>query len=314
MRQKRSLNKKTLLGELVTNRALYLMALPGITLFFLIHYLPMLGIIIAFKDFSISKGIYASPLARPLLSNFQYFFTSGYAWRITRNTLGLNLMFICVGTITEVFFALTMNEIRKGGFKKTIQSVIFLPYFMSWIIVSIITYSLFNFDYGAINNFIVNLGGEPVDWYLEGQYWPGIMLALHIWKWTGYHTIIYLATIAGFDPAIYEAAEIDGANKFQRIRYISIPLLLPTVLILTLLAFGRIMNADFGMFYAIVGENPFLYPYVDVIDTFVFRSLRKLGDISMASAAAFYQSIMAFMLVYAANSVVRRIKADAALF
>ncbi|OBZ12571.1 sugar ABC transporter permease [Bacillus sp. FJAT-26390] len=300
--------------ELLRNRTLLLMFLPVATLLFLFNYLPLAGLVIAFKDFDFAKGIFGSDWMDPLLNNFEYLFSSSTAFRAMRNTILLNALFITVGLLFEVGFALLLNEIRNKYFKRVTQSLTFLPFFISWIVVGVFAYNLMNFESGAINRLLETIGMQPIDFYSEAGLWPLILTIAVRWKVTGYGTIIYLAALTSIDNSYYEAASIDGATRWQQIRYISIPMLRPTIIILTLLAVGRIMNADFGMFYAMVGDASLLFPTTDVIDTFVYRSLRKSGDIGMASAAGFLQSIIAFVLIIGSNYAARKIDKDSAIF
>lgn len=300
--------------ELLRNRTLLLMFLPVATLLFLFNYLPLAGLVIAFKDFDFAKGIFGSDWMDPLFDNFEYLFSSPTAYRAMRNTLLLNALFITVGLVFEVGFALLLNEIRNKYFKRVTQSLTFLPFFISWIVVGVFAYNLMNFESGAVNRLLENIGLQPIDFYSEAGLWPLILTIAIRWKVTGYGTIIYLAALTSIDNSYYEAASIDGATRWQQIRYISIPMLRPTIIILTLLAVGRIMNADFGMFYAMVGDASLLFPTTDVIDTFVYRSLRKSGDIGMASAAGFLQSIIAFVLIIGSNYAARKIDKDSAIF
>ncbi|WP_053374927.1 MULTISPECIES: ABC transporter permease [Paenibacillus] len=300
--------------ELLRNRTLLLMFLPVATLLFLFNYLPLAGLVIAFKDFDFAKGIFGSDWMDPLLNNFDYLFSSSTAFRAMRNTILLNALFITVGLLFEVGFALLLNEIRNKYFKRVTQSLTFLPFFISWIVVGVFAYNLMNFESGAINRLLETIGMQPIDFYSEAGLWPLILTIAVRWKVTGYGTIIYLAALTSIDNSYYEAASIDGATRWQQIRYISIPMLRPTIIILTLLAVGRIMNADFGMFYAMVGDASLLFPTTDVIDTFVYRSLRKSGDIGMASAAGFLQSIIAFVLIIGSNYAARKIDKDSAIF
>ncbi|MBB6637248.1 ABC transporter permease [Cohnella thailandensis] len=302
------------LRELIQNRQLLVMFLPVATLLFLFCYLPLSGLIIPFKDFDFSKGIFGSDWMDPLFNNFDYLLSSDVAYRAIRNTVLLNALFIAVGLLFEVGFALVLNELRNKYFKRITQSLTFLPFFISWIVVGVFTYNLLNYDNGAINRFLEWLGFEAVDFYSNAGLWPAILVIALRWKMTGYGTIIYLAALTSIDHSYYEAASIDGASRWQQIRYISLPMLRPTIIILTLLAIGRIMNADFGMFYAMVGDASPLFPTTDVIDTLVYRSLRKSGDIGMASAAGFLQSVIAFVLVLASNHAARKIDRDSAIF
>lgn len=306
--------KNGVIRELFKNRTLLLMFLPVAVLLFLFNYLPLAGLVIAFKDFDFTKGIFGSNWMDPLFDNFDYLFSSDTAFRAVRNTILLNALFIAVGLIFEVGFALLLNEVRNKYFKRVSQSLTFLPFFISWIVVGVFAYNLLDFESGAVNHFLTSVGLQPIDFYSQAGLWPIILTIALRWKATGYGTIIYLAALTSIDNSYYEAASIDGATRWQQIRYISLPMLRPTIIILTLLAVGRIMNADFGMFYAMVGDASLLFPTTDVIDTFVYRSLRKSGDIGMASAAGFLQSMIAFVLVIASNYAARKIDKDSAIF
>lgn len=299
--------------EIIKNKALYSMVIPGVILLILFNYFPLFGLLVAFKNFNFRDGILWSPWSKPLWQNFEYLLSSG-ALRVTFNTLFLNALFIIFGVIFQVGLALIFNELTGKYFKKTTQSLTLLPYFISWIAVGVIAYNILNFDNGVINSMLQSMGRSKVDWYSMPWVWPIIMLLFNIWKSTGYGMILYLATLSGLDPSYHEAAEIDGANKFQQIRWITMPFLAPTIITMVLLQVGRIMNADFGMFYAIVGDNAAIYSTVDVLDTFVFRSLRINGDIGMASAAGFYQSIISFVLILLCNRLSRKYNPDGGLF
>jgi putative aldouronate transport system permease protein len=314
MEGKSIMKSNGVIREILRNRTLLLMFLPVATLLFLFNYLPLAGLVIAFKDFDFAKGIFGSDWMDPLLNNFDYLFSSSTAFRAMRNTILLNALFITVGLMFEVGFALLLNEIRNKYFKRVTQSLTFLPFFISWIVVGVFAYNLMNFESGAINRLLESIGMQPIDFYSEAGLWPLILTIAVRWKVTGYGTIIYLAALTSIDNSYYEAASIDGATRWQQIRFISIPMLRPTIIILTLLAVGRIMNADFGMFYAMVGDASLLFPTTDVIDTFVYRSLRKSGDIGMASAAGFLQSFIAFVLIIGSNYAARKIDKDSAIF
>lgn len=304
-------------GELSRNGALYIMALPAVFCFLVFNYLPMAGALIAFKNYNFTTGfwgIFSSPFMDPWYGNFEFFFTSGYAWRVTRNTLLLNGAFIALGILFEVGLAIVLNEIRSRRFKKTIQSVTFLPYFVSWIVLSVFLYNLLNYDNGVINGTLTAWGLPKINFYAEAGIWPFIMVLIHKWKFTGYGVIIYLAAISSINDTYYEAARIDGARKWQQVWHLTLPLLRPTIFILALLSIGRIMNADFGMFNAVVGNNAQLFPTVDVIDTFVYRALRQSSDLGMSAAAGFFQSCLAFIIVLCSNWLVKKYQEDGALF
>ena len=303
---------KKFIGEIKKNYPLYLMVLPGVVIFLLFNYLPMAGIQVAFRRFNFRGGLFRSEWVG--LENFRFFLTSPRVARVVWNTLFLNISFIVVHTVLQVAGALMLNELRTGWFKKLAQSLTFLPYFVSWIIVSVFVYNLLNFEYGALNNLLATMGLEPVAFYSRPELWPVILILIDSWKWIGFGIIIYLATLSSISPEYYEAATIDGASRWQQTWRITIPMLIPTISILSLLALGRVLNADFGMFYGIIGDNSVLFPTTDVVDTFVFRALRVLGDIGMASAVGFLQSIVGFLMVLGSNLLARRLNPEGALF
>ena len=293
------------------------MSVPALVCLLLLSYLPMVGSIIAFKNYNFTNGflgIITSPFMKPFYKNFEFFLTSGYAWRITKNTILLNAEFILFGIIFQVGLAIMLNEIRNGFSRKLIQSFTFLPYFISWIVLSVFVYNMLNYDNGVINGILAAMGLERFDFYSDPKIWPFIMNVIYLWKNTGYGIVLYLAVISGFDGSLYEAAEMDGAGKLKQIYHITLPLLTPTILILLLLNIGRIMNADFGMFYAVVSNNSILFPTVDVIDTFVYRALRQSSDLGMSSSAGFFQSCLAFVIVLISNKLVKKYQEDGALF
>lgn len=309
------LKKGGLAHDLMKNKSLYLIALPGILFFLVFCYLPMIGIIIAFKDYNAADGIFASKFV--WFNNFRFLFVSGDALRITFNTLYLNVLFIGFGTAAQVGVALLFNEVKNKAFKRISQSMILLPYFISWVVVGVFAYYLFA-NNGVLNSVIGAVGIKPVQWYSEPQYWPAFLTLASIWKSIGFGSIIYLAAITGMDQEICEAAVIDGCNRGQLIWHITLPTLLPTIIILTLLSIGRIFYGDFGMIYNIVKNNVSIFKYTDVIDTYVYRSLMGVGSASgsfkLGSAAGVLQSFLGFVSILGANWVVKRINSDYALF
>ncbi|MEK8127323.1 ABC transporter permease subunit [Paenibacillus filicis] len=298
--------------ELYKNKYLYLLALPALLYFILFAYMPMFGMVIAFQDYNPIKGIFGSEFVG--LKNFDFFFTSNDWLLVTLNTLYLNAMFITIGLAVQIVFAVMISEIGWRPFKRVTQSLMLLPYFISWPIVSMFAVSLFATDGGLINRLLAVLHLDPIAFYQNPEVWPATLVLLKVWKATGYGVIIYLATITSIDTDIYEAARIDGASRLQAIRYITVPLLGNTTILLLLLAVGHIFYGDFGMIYALIGDNALLYPTTDVIDTFVFRALRQYSDMSMSSAIGMYQSVVGFLLVLGCNTIVRRLNKDAALF
>jgi len=290
---------------------LFGMTLPGLVYIVLFSYVPMFGLVIAFKNYNYATGLWNSPWVG--LKNFEFLFASEDAWRITYNTLFLNFLFIFFGTITSICFALLLNEIRLKVLNKFVQSTMLLPHLLSWVIVGYFVYALLTYN-GLVNGLLGYLGLEPIEWYNSPGYWPAILTITAVWKMVGYNSVVYLASMLGISADYYEAAVIDGANKFQQIRYITLPLISPIIIIMVLLSIGRIFYADFGLFYNVTRDIGMLYPTTDVIDTYVFRMLRKVGDVGMASAAGFYQSIVGFILIVTANFIVKKIDKEQSLF
>lgn len=290
---------------------IYLLMLPGLLYLFINNYMPMPGLVIAFKNYNAGKGIYGSPWAG--FSNFEYLFTTSDAWVITRNTIGYNAAFIIINTTLAIVVAIILSELT-GKIKKFYQSAILLPNLLSSVIIGYLVFAFFSVENGFVNNTILKaFGVDPVSWYSEAKYWPFIIIFVSAWKSVGYNCIIYLATLMGIDKSYYESAKIDGASKWKQIRYITLPLLKPTVIMLTLMAIGRIFYSDFGLFYQVPMNQGALYSTTNTIDTYVYRGLLQLGNISMSAAAGVYQSVVGFILVLGANLLVRKIDRENAL-
>ncbi|EMS73080.1 ABC transporter permease [Ruminiclostridium cellobioparum] len=299
-------------SEIYKNKVLYLMFLPVALYFIIFAYVPMGGIILAFKEFNIRGGILFSPWNG--IENFRFFFASGKAWQVTKNTLEYNVVFLACYTFFSILTAIMISEISNKWFKKIAQSFMFLPYFISWVVVAAFIYNFFNYDYGLVNTLIKNVGGQPIDIYAEPANWVILLPVLYVWKWVGFGSVLYLAAIMGIDQECYEAATIDGANMFQKITKITLPLLRPTIIVLVLMGVGRILRGEFDMFYNIIGNNGILMDATDIIDTLVFRSLMGTQDFGMASAAGFYQSVLCFVIILIVNGVVRKVDNENALF
>lgn len=303
---------RSFLEEFKRNKALFAMITPAVILVLILQYLPMSGMVLAFKAFRYDQGVFGS--AWNGVANFRYLFASGTGWLITRNTILYNLLNLITSQLLAVLIAIFITEINKKIFKKVSQTVILLPYFISWVVVGVFVYSIFNYETGLINGVLKSLGADPVNFYSKPGAWPVIICLFNSWKWTGYNSVIYIAAIMGVDGAIHEAASIDGATIFQRIRYITLPSIRPTLVTMILLQVGRILRGDFEMFYQIVGNNGQLFNATDVIDTYVFRSLLTNPDIGVTAAATFYQSVLCFIIIMVVNGVVKRIDEDYALF
>lgn len=292
---------------------LYLIMLPGITYLVINNYLPLFGLQLAFKKYKVNLGMWASPFNG--VKNFTFLFKSSDAWNIIRNTLGYNLIFLALGTILAILVAVLLSEVRSKRMQQGYQTVILIPYLISYVIVSYIAYAFLGQDNGMINNSILKpLGLEPVMWYTKPGYWPYILTLIHLWKTFGYNSIIYYATIIGIDRTYYEAAVVDGASSWDQIRSITLPMLKPVIITLTLLAIGRIFYSDFGLFYQVPMNIGLLFDATNTIDTFVYRGLLETNDIGRASAAGFIQSIMGFIFVMTTNAIVRKVDREQALF
>ena len=305
------MKRKGFWGQVRKNRTLLCMLLPALLYVVIFSYIPMFGITIAFKDYNYNGGILGSPWCG--FKNFEYLKISGKLWALTRNTLLYNLAFIVFGIIFEVGFAVMLSEITKKTFKKVTQAFMFLPYFISWVVVSTIMLNIFGQN-GVLSNVLAHFGIEDFSIYQQIRQWPVIMVAIRIWKQTGYGTVVYLAAIAGLSQEMFEAASIDGASIWQKIRYITIPGLKPTIFIMFLLSVGNIFRGDFGMFYQLVGNNQLLLETSDVIDTFVYRSLITSPNIGMSAAAGFYQSVLCFVTIVSVNWLVKKVGPDYTLF
>jgi putative aldouronate transport system permease protein len=289
------------------------MLVPAVALIILFSYVPMYGATIAFKQFNYADGILGSPWVG--FKNFEFFFQSGQWWPITRNTILYNVVFLFVTTAAQLVFSIILSELTSKWFKKVSQSFMLLPYFISWVVVGAMAFNLFSYERGTINSVLVAFGLDRIDVYGEPAIWPFLLVIFHIWKGVGYNTVVYLAAINGLDQEIVEAAEIDGANIFQRIRYITLPCITPTIIILLLLSIGSLFRGDFGMFYNLVGlNNGRLFAATDIIDMYVFRSLFTSGGMERGAAAGLYQSVLCFATIIIANFLVRKYNKDYALF
>lgn len=303
---------KNFTQELIRKKVLFLMIAPTIIFFIIFAYVPMPGAYVAFVDYNISDGIFGSDFVG--FKNFEFLIQSGELWRITKNTLLYNVVFLVVGNAVQVILAIMISEIGNKFFKKVSQSVILLPYFISMVIVGFFAYNLFNYNSGFVNTILTSLGAERYDFYSDPGIWKYIIVAFKVWSGTGYGMIVYLASITGISNDIYEAAALDGASAFKKIRYITLPLLKPTVILLILFGLGGILKGSFDLFYNLIGTNSILYPQTDIIDTFVFRSLVGQFNFPQGAAVGFYQSVFGLILVLTINAIVKKIEPDSALF
>ncbi len=294
------------------NWMLLAMLAPAVIYVLVFSYVPMTGIVLAFKKYQYAGGIYLSPWNG--LDNFKALLVAGKLGMVTRNTLLYNIAFIALGVVFEMGSAILLNEIGGKWFKKIAQSFMFLPYFISWVVVSAVMFNVFNYEKGVVNHILNVLGLEAFDLYNSPNAWPIVLIFLKIWKQTGYGSVVYLAAITGLDQEMFEAASIDGASAWQKIKYITIPSLVPTMVIMVLLAIGNIFRGDFGMFYQTVKSSALLQPVTDVIDTYVFRLLITNSDIGVSAAAGLYQSVLCFITITVCNKLVKKIDPDYSLY
>ncbi len=293
------------------NRELFVLSLPGIVYKLIFAYLPMIGLIIAFKNYRYDLGMFGSKWVG--LDNFRYLFSTDAALRITRNTVLYNAAYILTTAAAALLLAILLNEV-KARWSKYYQTALFLPYFLSWVLVGYVAYAFLNHSDGFINRTLETFGLEPISWYQNAGPWPVILILVQLWKAVGFNTLIYFAGIVGINGEYYEAAKMDGATKRQMALKITIPLLAPLVIIMLILSIGNMFRGDFGLHYFIPNNSGFLYGSTDIIDTYVYRALREVGNVSMSAATGFYQSVVGFILVLLANGIVRKINPDHSLW
>ena len=311
MKRKKN-GEMTFIQKVVKYRILLLMCLPAIVFFFLFNYVPLPGIYVAFVKYNYRDGIFGSKFVG--LQNFEFLASSGKLLSLTKNTILYNIAFILLGNFLAVFVAILLNEMRSKWFKKVSQTLMFLPYFISQVLVGILVFNLLNYDTGFVNGILTRLGMERWQPYSDPSVWPVLLVIIYLWQQTGYNSVVYFASIMGIDGEMMEAAKVDGANGFQRIRYIILPSLKPTIVILLLFALGGIVKGNFGLFYNIVGTNPILYETTDIIETYVYRATMTDFNFMTASAVGLYQSIGGFVIVRVVNYVVKKIEPDYSLF
>ena len=295
----------------------FLMMAPGLFLIALLFYAPMPGVIIAFKDFNPVQGIFGSDWVHPLFKNFEFFFKSDTARIVTFNTLLYNMLEAVLVTCCAVALAIMLSSVHNKFVSAVYKGSILLPTFISWVVIQYIVFALLSVDRGMVNGMITGMGGEEIYWYSEPFYWRIIMPLAYVWKNVGYYSVLYVAAIAGINTDYYEAAQLDGASRWQQIKYITLPLIKPTIIVLSLLWVGKLFNGglgDWNAFYTLPNDAGALYKATDVIDTYVFRSLKKINDYGMTAAVGLYQSIVGFALVLISNTVIKKIDPDSALF
>jgi putative aldouronate transport system permease protein len=303
------------LNTIKRDGSLYIFALPGVLFLLFFCYFPMAGLVLVFKNYRFREGIFGSPWASPLFRNFLFFFNSfDKALRATRNTVFLNLLYFGVTTVVSVTIAVMLADIKNRKFVKITQSVMFFPFFISWMAFGSILQSILNYNLGTLNNVIAFLGGRRVDFYGNPGYWWAILVICNAWNQAGYSSIIYYAALTGIDPTYYEAAMADGAGKWKQITAITLPMLRPTVVMLFMLSLGNMLRGNLAMIMGLTNLNPALFSVTDIIDVFVYRSGIRSGELAFSSAISLYQSVIGFILVMISNSILRKIDRENALF
>ena len=294
------------------NPYLCLLCLPAIIWFCIFVYSPLVYLLTAFKRYQASKGLWASDWVG--LKNFEAFFGSDAFFRVTFNTIFLNALFIVVTMIFSILIAIALSEVGNRLFKKVTQSIVILPHFISWTVIALLCEALLRTQNGFFNNILVSLGMEKINFYQNADVWPALLVILRVWQGAGYGSIVYLATIAGLDQEMFEAARVDGATRGQCIRFLTLPLLKSTAIMLFIMNVGKIFNGDFGMIFNLVGTNSMLYRTTDVIDTYVYRMLMDSTNIGQSAAVSFYQSVMGLIIVLGTNALTKKLDPDSALF
>ena len=303
-KKKNGLNKNAL--------QLYSLCVIPTLLIFIFNYLPMGGIIIAFKKYRYDLGILGSEWVG--FKNFEFFFKSSEFLKITRNTLSLNFAFIVFGIVASLIVALLLFEFKSRTLTKIFQTTLITPHFLSMVIVAYMVYAILNPNYGILNQLLASMGLDKIDWYSKPGAWPAILTTTSVWKNVGMDSVVYYAALMGLDTSYFEAAEIDGANKWRVTWNITLPSLIPLLTILTIVKIGGIFRADIGLFYIVTKDVGTLYPTTDVIDTYVLRTMRVIGDMGMSSAVGLLQSIVGFVLVLVVNKLSKKIDSDNGLF
>lgn len=306
---------KRLLRILWREKMYWLMIMPALLFFIIFSYIPMLGVYYAFIDFDFSKGLFDSQFVG--MKNFLYLFAGGknaVIWKLTRNTFLYNLAFTAVGTTCQVIVALFLYELPGKKLKKTCQSLMLLPHFISYVLVALIVYSFLSYDIGIINSALRSMGLNRINIYTNTAIWPPLLVFVNLWKGLGYGSVVYLAALVGIDKSLFEAADLDGASRFQRVWHITLPCIRPTIVILLLFGLGSIVKGQFDMFYQLIGKNGLLYDTCDIIDTFVYRSLTVNFNMGLSTAAGLYQSVIGLVMILSVNYIVKKIEPDYALF
>ena len=283
---------------------LMILTIPGMLFFFIYSYIPMVGVVIAFKDFMIREGILSSPWADPWYKYFQQFFSSPYCMQLMKNTIEISFGKIVLGMLSSLFLAICISEIRFPFLKKCIQTITYLPHFLSWVIIYGIVFALFSESSGLVNVLLRNLGYKTIPILTSDGLFRSLLFISDIWKESGWGAIIYLAAIAGIDPGLYEAAEVDGANRLQRIWRVTLPSIRPTIIIMLILKMGTVMDAGFDQIFILYNSQ--VYASADIIDTWVYRIGLEQLNYSLSTAVGLFKSIISMVMVLSVNAIARK--------
>ena len=298
--------------EIKRHWQLYVMAAPAVIALLIFAYIPMVGLVMAFQDLDFSKGVFTSPFVG--LKNFKFLFASTDAWVMTRNTVVYNVVFICLNLFLPVALALLINELTNRTFSKVVQTIFIMPFFLSSVVIAMIVYGFLEFNNGYVNTIMRDLGKMPGFWYTNTKIWPVLLVCINAWHRIGYSSVIYTAVISGINQELYEAAALDGASRWQQIKYITIPHLKTIICINLIRQVGGIFRGDFGLFYTVTQNNGSLYPVTMVLDTYIYNALLTFNNTGMSTAAGFYQSIVGLFLVLAVNAIIKKMDENSALF
>ena len=309
--KKSNKSSSSAIQELKKNISLFIMLLPGLLVMLVNNYMPMFGLVFAFRKMDNYNMLFGSDWNG--FKNFEYLFGTSKAWEVTRNTVGYNLVFIIIGVTIPIVLAIGLNELRQKRCAKIYQSVFFIPYFLSWVVIQYLVFGLLSGKLGIINQFLGGMGIEAVNWYQSPEYWPYILIIVNTWKWTGYDSIMYLATIVGINKELYEAAAVDGASRLQQIWFITLPSLIPLMITLVLVRLGRMFYTDMGLFFTVPKNTGALQSVTNTIDTYVYRAFVQTGDLGQTSAAAFYQAVLGLVIVLSFNALARKYDKNAGI-
>lgn len=317
MAAKAKKKKDSFMHKLYENRIFLLLVAPGALWLIFFFYIPVLANVVAFQDFQYSdQGFLYSVFHSPWvgLKNFEFFFKSSDFWLVIRNTLGYNLTFLLLNFFFAIFFGIVMSQMRNARLLKVYQTSMLFPYFLSWAVLAYFVFAFLSSDKGIVNHIIQSFGGTPIDFYNTPAVWPFIIIFMGVWKGIGYNSILYFATASGIDPSYYEASMIDGANKWQQIKNVTLPHILPVATLMLILNIGGIFRTDFGMFYLLPRASGTLINVTQTFDTYIYRALTTTNDIGMSTAAGLMQSVVGALLIIGSNAIVRKVQPESALF